>query len=97
LAELNVAKGYLNGQMTRYSENDTYLSEYNGIEAIMFPNETIVPYSKLFDRFYKEITVDDINRCMRKYFRREFMCVCITCDKPVELARVKTISERLLG
>ena len=95
--ELNVAKGYLNGQMTRRSENDTHLSEYNGIQSIMFPNESAVPYSQLFDKFYKQITVDDINQCIRKYFRKEFMCVCITCDKPVKLASVKTISERLVG
>jgi Zn-dependent M16 (insulinase) family peptidase len=95
--ELNVAKGYLNGQMTRQSENDAHLSGYNGINSIMFPNETIIPYSKLFDMLYKDISVDDINRCMRKYFRREFMCVCITCDKPVKLASVKAISERLVG
>jgi predicted Zn-dependent peptidase len=95
--ELNVAKGYLNGQMTRQSENDIHISEYNGIEAIMFPIKSIVPYSKLFDKFYKQITVEDINQCIRKYFRKEFMCVCITCDKPVKLASVKTISERLVG
>ena len=95
--ELNVAKGYLNGQMTRRSENDTHLSEYNGIQSIMFPNESVVPYSQLFDKFYKQITVDDINQCIRKYFRKEFMCVCITCDKPVKLESVKTISERLVG
>jgi predicted Zn-dependent peptidase len=96
-AELNVAKGYLNGQMTRHSENDIHLSGYNGANTIMFPNEPIIPYAKLFDRFYKEISVEDINRCIRKYFRREFMCVCITCDNPVKLASVKTISERLIG
>ena len=95
--ELDLAKGYLKGQNMLQSENDSYVSEYNGIEAIMFPNKPIVAYSNIFDTFYKQMGVNDINRCIRKYFRKEFMSVCITCDKPVKLANVKAIAERLLG
>lgn len=95
--ELNMTKGYLNGQLTRESENDSHVSDYNGVQSIMFPDQSIVPYSKLFDKFYKPMKIEDINQCIRKYFRKEFMCVCITCDKPVKLADVKAISEQLLG
>jgi predicted Zn-dependent peptidase len=95
--ELNMSKGYLNGQLTRQSENDSDISDYNGVQSIMFPDQPIVPYSKLFDKFYKPMKIEDINQCIRKYFRKEFMCVCITCDKPVKMAAVKAISEQLLG
>ena len=95
--ELNSVKGYLNGQLTRESENDSHVSDYNGTQSIMFPDQPIVPYSKLFDKFYKPMKIEDINQCIRKYFRKEFMCVCITCDKPVKLADAKAISEQLLG
>ena len=95
--ELAMAKGYLNGQITRQSENDTNLSDYNGTQSIMFPGKPIVPYSKIYDNFYKSMKIEDINRCIRKYFRKEFMCVCITCDKPVKLSAVAAISEKLLG
>jgi predicted Zn-dependent peptidase len=95
--ELDLAKGYLNGQNSIQSENDTSVSEYNGIESILFPDKAIVAYSKIFDTFYKNMSVEDINRCIRKYFRKEFMSVCITCDQPVKLANVKAIAERLVG
>ena len=91
--ELDVAKGYLYGQMLRDSEDGIEVSHYNGEQSIMFPNQQVVSCSDLYEKFYKNLTKSDIDACIRKYFIKEGMSVCITTNKPIKLTTVKSICE----
>ena len=94
-SEVNMAKGYLYGQMTRTSENELEVARYNGEQLILFPNDPVISYSQLYNKFYKNMDKSDINKVIAKYFRKELMSVCIVSETPPKLALVKTICERI--
>lgn len=94
-SEVNMAKGYLYGQMMRTSENELEVARYNGEQTILFPNEPVISYSLLYNKFYKNIDKSDIDRVIAKYFRKELMSVCIVSEKSQNLGTVKTICERI--
>lgn len=95
--EVNMAKGYLYGQMMRTSENETEVARYNGEQLILFPNEPVISYSLLYKKFYKNIDKSDIDRIIAKYFRKELMSICIVSETPPKLASVKSICDRIRG
>jgi predicted Zn-dependent peptidase len=94
-SELNMAKGYLYGHMMRTSENELEVARYNGEQTILFPNEPVISYSLLYNKFYKNIEKSDIDSVIDKYFRKELMSVCIVSEKSQKLGTVKTICERI--
>jgi predicted Zn-dependent peptidase len=91
--ELDVAKGYLRGTLIRNSERGEIVSNYNGEHAILFPGVPIVPYSDIYRESIANIDKPAINDCIRKYFKKEFMSVCITCDKSIKISAIKSICE----
>jgi len=95
--EVDMAKGYLYGHMMRTAENDVKLSRYNGEQAILFPDKEIVPFSQLYNKFYKKIDKGDIDKMIAKYFKPNLMSVCITSETLPKLTAVKSICEKIRG
>jgi predicted Zn-dependent peptidase len=91
--ELDVAKGYLRGTLIRNSERGEIVSDYNGEQAILFPDKPIVPYSEIYRERVANIDKSEIHACIRKYFKKELMSVCITCDKSIQMSAIKSICE----
>ena len=92
-SELDVAKGYLRGTLIRNSERGEIVSDYNGEQAILFPDKPIVPYSDIYRERVANIDKSAIRACIRKYFKKELMSVCITCDKSIQISAIKSICE----
>jgi len=78
-AELEAAKGNLKGTFLLDLENPLSRVQYNG-EEVLFGNENIIPYDEIYERFYKNITRDDVNDMIKKYFRHDNMCVCLVSE-----------------
>lgn len=95
-SELDIAKSNLNGKYILELNNIDRLSLYNGEQAVMFPNEKIIPYQNIYDRFYKSITLTDINRVINKYFTIRNMNVCVLGQITVAEKTIRTICERLI-
>ena len=93
--ELDVAKGYLNGTLTRNSEKGEILCDHNGEQSILFPGTQIVQHSDIYSEYFEHMDISTINACIHKYFRREFMSVCITSDIHVNLRTIKSICDRI--
>lgn len=92
-AELDVAKGYLRGTLIRNSELGNIVTDYNGEQAILFPGISIIPYSQIYTKRLARIDKATIHACIRKYFKKELMSVCITCDKSIQLSAITSICE----
>lgn len=92
-SELDVAKGYLRGTLIRNSERGEIVSDYNGEQAILFPDKPIVPYSDIYRERIANIDKSAIHARIRKYFKKDLMSVCITCDKSIQLSAIKSICE----
>lgn len=92
-SELDVAKGYLRGTLIRNSEHGETVSDYNGEQAILFPDKPIVPYSEIYREHIANMDKSAIHSCILKYFKKELMSVCITCDKSIQMSAIKSICE----
>jgi len=92
-SELDVAKGYLRGTLIRNSERGEIVSDYNGEQAILFPDKQIVPYSDIYRERIANIDKSEIHARIRKYFKKDLMSVCITCDKSIQMSAIKSICE----
>ena len=75
--ELDLAKGYLRGNMKINTEDNNHIVTYNGKQAVMFPTEPIIPYSELYDKKYKSIKKSDILDVIRTYFVVQGMTICM--------------------
>jgi hypothetical protein len=40
-------------------------------------SEDFIPYSKKYVLNYSKITLNEVNECIRKYFKKEYMSVCL--------------------
>jgi 5,10-methylene-tetrahydrofolate dehydrogenase/methenyl tetrahydrofolate cyclohydrolase len=56
----------------------------------------IIPYSKAYDTFYKNITKKEVDAIIKKYFKKSNMNVCLVGEKLPALNDVKTICEKVI-
>ena len=78
--ELKKIKGYSKGQITLSCEDSLNMADYNG-RLIILNHKEIVPLKKYYKKFIKNITLRDINRVFKKYFKRNRMSICMIGDK----------------
>ena len=74
--ELQLIKGNLKGTVVVNLDDDA-IAEYNGTQLLLYCKTKLIPYSKIYDTFYNNITVSQINDIIRKYITKERMSVCL--------------------
>jgi predicted Zn-dependent peptidase len=84
------AKEIIQENRLRNLEDTDTIAEYNGIELILYTSD-IIPYSELFSKKYKPITIENVNSVIRKYFSPENMNVCLVGDHLPSLRQVQEI------
>jgi serine kinase of HPr protein (carbohydrate metabolism regulator) len=94
---LKLAKKYLKGDMGLDLEDNANLALYNGEKLLVYPSEKIVPYSKIYDTFYKNITKKDIETVIKKYFKKTNMNVCIVSENLPSLDKIKEQCEKIIS
>jgi predicted Zn-dependent peptidase len=94
--ELNIAKQNLHGKYELDMNAMNKISIYNGEEVLLFPNETRISYNKLYDTYYKGITLKDINRVIRSYFVPNNMNVCVLGKIQTSEKTIRSICENLV-
>ena len=93
--ELKISKGFLKGSMTINMENNDEMASHNGLYCLTHPGEEIISYTKLYDKFYKKYTVDDINNIIKSYFLKSNMCVCLVGEKLPSLKTIKSHCDKI--
>ena len=72
--EIVKAKGYVKGQLTLSSENALNISDYNG-KLVLLDRSHFIPFHKLYDLKYKNITKNQVNRIINKYFKKDRLSI----------------------
>lgn len=89
--ELQITKGYMQGNMIIGMENINDISNYNGSEILLAKKDkhTVVPMDKIYDKYYKNISRDDIHQVIRRFITRERMNVCLLGEHLPDLEKVE--------
>jgi predicted Zn-dependent peptidase len=82
--DLETAKGFLKGVLSRNLADNDNLADHNGIRTIFYADRAggggapaIYSYKEKYNRFYRNITQKDINAAFKKYFCAENLSVVI--------------------
>jgi predicted Zn-dependent peptidase len=99
--ELHTIKGYLKGSSIMSIEDINEQCEYNGVEEIMKSKykeqEDTVSILDIYDRFYKKITISEINKTIRKYFTSSNMVICLLGETVPSRDLVKREFAKFIG
>ena len=94
--ELTTGKGNIKGNLLLEIQNNSNIALHNGEHFIYDNNKTnIVPFKDLYSKIYKHLTLSQINRVIKKYFKPENMCICIVGNKNPSLSSVKEICNKI--
>ena len=74
--ELKLIKGNMKGKVVINLDDDA-LAEYNGTQMLLYCKSELIPYNKIYDTFYNNITVSQVNSIITKYIKKERMSVCL--------------------
>jgi predicted Zn-dependent peptidase len=100
--EMSLAKDNMRGKMLLHQKNINNACYYNGKELMILSDAGklepagIVPYSELYARHYKDITLSDVNAVIQRYFVANNMVVGIVASKLPKLADLKRVFVPLL-
>jgi predicted Zn-dependent peptidase len=95
--ELSIAKHNLRGKYTLHANHLENVSIYNCEKALLFPDDpsSTVPYDKLYDTYYKDINLHDVNTIIRKYFTHNNMNVCVLGEIKASPQAIQTACEKI--
>lgn len=87
--ELNFAKTQIrNATMMNYEDIDNFC-EYNGRYELIYNHKDFVSFDKLYEEFYKPITLKEVNHCIRETLNPKKMVVTLLSNKPPTTNKVK--------
>ena len=93
--ELIIFKNNIKGSMLLDIQNNESSAFHNGLETLMCV-EKVVKYKDLYDEYYVKMNVDEVNKVLRKYLKKENMSVCIFGENVPSLQSVKKECENFL-
>ena len=93
--EVDLTKQYLKGSLNTNLDSNESKCKHNGLSVLLYPDEPVCPYNKLFDIYYKDISKSEIDEVARKYLTKCNMSVCFSGGSPPKLSDIKPFCERL--
>lgn len=93
--ELKMAKGFLKGSMIINMEDNDELVSHNGLYFLLHPDEEIISYTQLYDKFYKNYTLKEINQIIKNYMVKSNMSVCLVGSNLPSLKQIKHECEKI--
>ena len=80
--EFILSKNSKKEKMKLKLEDNDVLAEHIGKEFLLYGDKKkIISYSDIYDKYYKDITKENIDTVIRKYFKPENMSVCIVGEQ----------------
>ena len=76
-------------------EKIEHTAEYNGKKTMLYPEDEFVPYSEIFERNYKGITVGDIAKVIREYLVAANLCIGLISSHPPTVESVSSVFAKL--
>jgi predicted Zn-dependent peptidase len=94
--EVTAAKQSLEGTINTSLDDNELKCIHNGVSELLYPDRTVTPYNKLYEKHYKNVTMGEINQVARKYLNHRNMSVCFSGGTPPKLPEVQRLCE-LIG
>jgi predicted Zn-dependent peptidase len=80
--EFVLAKNSKKEKMKLNLQDNDVLAQHNGKEFLLYGDKRkIISYSDIYEKHYKDITKEQVNTVIRKYFKPENMSVCIAGEQ----------------
>ena len=92
--ELDKTLGYIKGQSLIALNDNRILSEFNSVNFIC--NNLNGSIKNEFNDKYKNITIDQINRSLKKYLIKDNLLVAIISNKKINNNKIKPYIDKLL-
>jgi predicted Zn-dependent peptidase len=89
------AKTNLEGSLTMSTDNSDSICRYNGEQSLLYNDANIVPYSTIYEKYYKSITRSQINTIIEKYLQPSNMSICIIGSSIPSLSSVRQFCEEI--
>jgi len=71
-------------------------ADHNGKEYLIYGDDSqIIPYDKIYETCYKNITKKEIHEIARKYFKPELMSICIVGETLPSQSMVEKICNHI--
>jgi predicted Zn-dependent peptidase len=95
--ELIMFKHNLQGKLVLNQEDLDMQTEYNGTELLLYNDaNNIIPFHKMYAVHYANLTCLQIHECVKRYFKKGGMVVCLMGGKLPSLRTVQRECEKLL-
>ena len=96
--ELETAKGNFKGKSIIKLQDIVTQTKYNGEYVLMGDVEKnyIVSYKDIFDKYIRDLTLEDIHKIIKLYFISKNMCICILSEKLPSLEIIKKECEKMI-
>lgn len=79
--EMEQNKSYIHGMLSlNMNSNETY-TEHNGQQCLLYGMDKIVSYRDIYSTYYEPLTVDDIERVIKKYIHLDKMFITMVGTK----------------
>ncbi len=92
--ELDTAKGFSKGVQKMNAEDSSVIAKYNGKNQL-FNNLTAPRYADKYKKLIEPITLNQIHKCIRKYFCREGMVVSVVSAKPMDKSKLSKLVDNI--
>lgn len=88
--ELEFAKTQIrNSNMMQYEDID-HFCDHNGRFALIFNNKEFVSFDQVYDAYFKDISVKEMNACIREVFLPDKMIVTLLSNQPPTVEKLKS-------
>lgn len=88
--ELEFAKTQIrNSNMMQYEDID-HFCDHNGRFALIFNNKEFVSFDQVYDAYFKDISVKQMNACIREVFLPDKMIVTLLSNQPPTVEKLKS-------
>lgn len=94
--ELQTVKGTIEGDNILSLQSNSSRCLYNG-ENFLYNQDLkhVIPYSDVYDKVFKNITKNQVDKVINKYFTPENMSVCVVGEKIPNMQNIKKVCEKL--
>ena len=94
--QLSIAKGYLKGILTLTVEDTNTIAQVNGNRYLFNERDKNVPLHNIYEKRYKNITVSQVNKVIKKYFIKKNMSSVYLGENVVNIKKKIKVTEQLL-
>lgn len=93
--EMKTAKGFIEGSQKMNAEDPYVIAKYNG-KNLLFGTINAPKYMSKYKKLIEPITKENVNDCIKKYFRKEGMVVSVVSSNQLSEKSLRKVVDKYL-